>query len=177
MTNSKIRKIVYASAIAAVYTALSLALAPISFGAVQFRVAEAMTIFAVFNPAAIWGLTLGCIITNFIGVVAGANFGMIDVVAGSAATLIAAVCTWLLRKYKIKGLPVFSTLPPVLINAVVVGAELTLIIGSSGTLASYEFLGFAASVAAGQLGACTVVGLILYVALEKTKAANALRQL
>ena len=61
MPNKALRRLVEGAVIAALYTALTLALAPISFGPFQCRVAEVLTILPIFTPAAIPGLTLGCI--------------------------------------------------------------------------------------------------------------------
>ena len=69
--------------IAAVYAALTYAVAPLSFGATQFRISEALTILPVFTPAAIPGLAIGCVIANI-----GSPFGPIDIVLGTLATLL-----------------------------------------------------------------------------------------
>ena len=79
--------------IAAMYVALTLIFAPISYGAVQVRIAEALTILPLFTPAAIPGLFIGCIIANGIG-----GGIILDVVFGSLATLIGAIGGYLLRK-------------------------------------------------------------------------------
>ena len=78
--------------IAAMYVALTLIFAPISYGAVQVRIAEVLTILPLFTPAAIPGLFIGCIIANGIG-----GGIILDVVFGSLATLIGAVLGYLLR--------------------------------------------------------------------------------
>ena len=78
--------------IAAMYVALTLIFAPISYGAVQVRIAEALTILPLFTPAAIPGLFIGCIIANGIG-----GGILLDVVFGSLATLIGAAGGYLLR--------------------------------------------------------------------------------
>lgn len=111
-----INKIALSAMIAALYGGLTLALAPISFGPVQFRVAEALTILPFFVPEAIPGLFIGCMLSNFMG-----GFGLIDVVLGSAATLAAA---WL--TYKMPTL-LLAAVPPVIINAVAVGGYLAFI--------------------------------------------------
>lgn len=176
MTSSRTKRMVFAAVIAAAYSALSLLLAPISFGQIQLRAAEALTILPVFNPAAIWGVTLGCLITNFIGISTGANIlGVMDVFVGTAATLIAALITARLGKYRIAGLPVLATLPPVIINALAVGAELNYATAPAGTWNLFPM--FAGFVALGQLGSCTLLGLLLSRALERTGAADTLRKL
>ena len=111
-----IHRIVYSAAIAALYAALTMVMAPISFGPVQFRVAEAMTLLPFFMPEAVPGLFIGCLFANFLG-----GFGLIDVVLGSAATLAAA---WLMLKSRNIWL---AALPPVVINALVVGGYVAVI--------------------------------------------------
>ena len=93
MKNSKITFLVQAAAIAAIYVVLTVAFAPISFGEVQIRFAEALTILPFFTPAAVPGLFVGCLIANILG---GAILP--DIIFGSLATLIGAVGTYLLRK-------------------------------------------------------------------------------
>ncbi len=84
-----------AAAIAAIYVVLTLVFAPFSFGEVQVRIAEALTILPIFTPAAVPGLFVGCLIGNVLG---GALLP--DIVFGSLATLIGAVFTWQLRDRK-----------------------------------------------------------------------------
>lgn len=106
-------KITLSAVIAALYVALTLILMPISFGPIQFRVAEAMTLLPFFMPESILGLFAGCVLSNIIG--GGGGFGLIDIVFGSSATLLAA---WL--TYKSPNIWL-AAIPPVLVNALVVG--------------------------------------------------------
>ena len=102
--------IAQAGIIAALYTALCLLLAPISFSVFQVRVAEALCILPVFTPAAIPGLTIGCLLANIIG-----SGNIFDIIFGTLATLIGAVGTYALRKYKY--VPV---LPPIIANTLII---------------------------------------------------------
>ena len=79
--------------IAALYVVLTMVFAPISFGAMQVRIAEALTILPLFTPAAIPGLFVGCVLANILG---GAIIW--DVIFGSLATLIGAALGWVLRR-------------------------------------------------------------------------------
>jgi uncharacterized membrane protein len=88
--NVKTLRITQAAIIAAVYTVLSLIFAPISYGLVQIRVAEMLTILPAFSAAAVPGLFVGCLLANLIGTMLGLST-VIDVVLGSIATLIAAI--------------------------------------------------------------------------------------
>lgn len=160
------RRMVTAAMIAAAYTAVSICLLPLAFGAVQVRVAEALTLLPVFSPVAIWGVTLGCAITNAIGFATGANIiGMLDIFFGTAATLIAALLSYQARNIRWGKLPVLSALPPVLLNAVVIGGELTYVM--SGGFEPRIFLINAAQVGIGQFLSCFILGLPLVWALER----------
>ena len=93
--NRSVRSLCLAAMIAALYLALTLLFQPISFGAVQFRISEAMTLLPAIFPEATIGLTLGCFLSNFL---AGAN--VYDVVFGTLATLLAALISWRVGKKK-----------------------------------------------------------------------------
>lgn len=158
--------------IAALYTVLGLAFAPIAFGAVQFRVSEALTLLPVFSPVAIVGVTLGCLITNVAGVAMGVTLPL-DILFGTFATLLAACLTYLLRNVCVRGVPVLASLPPVLVNAVVIGWEITWFFLPQGSFWA-GFLPTAASVGFGQLVTCCGLGLLLVYTLKKTKLAQKL---
>ena len=98
------------AAVAALYVVLTLIFAPISFGEMQVRVSEALTILPLFTPAAVPGLFLGCLLANLLG---GAIVW--DVIFGSLATLIGAAGGYLLRKNRW-----LVPLPTVLANALIV---------------------------------------------------------
>lgn len=138
------------AAIAAVYAVLTFVLAPISYGPVQFRVAEALTLLPILMPQAIPGLFLGCLLANLLG-----GFGAADVIFGSLATLSAAIWTYSLRKNRY-----VAALPPVIINAVVVGIMLHVVAG-------FELWATMGYIALGQAGAVYILGLPLLKAMEK----------
>ena len=154
--------LVQAAFIAAVYIALTYFLKPISFSGSQLRVAEALTILPVLTPAAVPGLTIGCVIANI-----SSPYGIIDIICGSSATLLAALCSRATRNVTIKGVPVISAVFPVILNAVIVGAEISAL-GTDG-FSWPVFATMAGSVALGQSLACFVLGLPLCVALKKVK--------
>ena len=122
-----------------------------------------LTVLAAATPAAIPGLTVGCLLANLFG--GSAALGIWDVCLGTLTTLVAAIASYALRRIKPGSLPVLSVLPPILLNAAVVGAELawTLTPSAPGT-----FWLMAAQVAAGQTLACAALGLPLYAALDKS---------
>ena len=160
-----------AGLIAAVYTALTMLIQPLSFGAMQLRVSELLTVLPVYMPAAIPGLTVGCFLSNLIGLSAGANpAGGWDLLFGTAATGLAAWLTYAWRRVRVKNVPLLSTLPPVVLNALIVGTELYIVYGGMPWWLHVTW------VAAGQLAACTVGGCILAWTLEKTGAVRYLNE-
>ena len=110
MKENKVVFLTQAALIAAVYVVLCVVFAPISYGEVQVRVAEALVILPFFTPAAIPGLFVGCFLSNLIG-----GSIILDVVCGSLATLLGAVGSYYLRKSKILVL-----LPPIVANSLIV---------------------------------------------------------
>ena len=140
----------FSAAIAAVYAVLCYVLAPISYGPVQFRISEAMTLLPVLMPSAIPGLFVGCILANLLG-----GFGPLDVIFGSLATLASAALTYFFRKNRY-----IAALPPVIINAVVVGVMLHIVNG-------FELWAAMGYLALGEAGAVYVLGLPLLKAMEK----------
>lgn len=112
MKNTKF--LIQASVIAAVYATLTIILMPFSYGVMQVRVSEALTVLPYFTPAAIPGLFIGCLVSNMVG-----PYGLMDMVLGSGATLLAAVCSYYLR-----GRPPLVPLPPVVVNGAVIGSML-----------------------------------------------------
>lgn len=165
--SNTLRRLAEGGLIAAMYAALTLAIPAASYGPIQFRVAEMLTILPLFTPAAIPGLTVGCIVSNVVGVAMGTNLaGALDIIFGSLATLIAAWMTFKLRNIRLKGLPILATLPPVIMNALVVGLELTIVLGE------LPFELNALYVALGEFAAATICGLLLYSALTATGAAK-----
>ena len=157
MKNKGTLFMVQAAAIAAVYVVLTTVFAAFSFGEVQVRISEALTILPVFTPAAIPGLFVGCLISNFLG---GAI--LLDVIFGSIATLIGAVFTWKLRNSS-KWL---APLPPIVANAIIV--PFTLYYGYGVNL-PIPFMML--TVGIGEIISCGVLGMILYGALNKYRYA------
>lgn len=156
MKKSKLQYVVFSSLIAALYAGLTF-INPLSFGQVQLRISEVLTILAAVTPAAIPGLTVGCLIANF------ASFMPLDTVFGTMATLLAALTAWMLRGIRIKGYPVLSAMTPVVFNAIIIGAQLCLY---SGTTSLKAFLLLALSVGVGELVVC-IIALLLFPVFEK----------
>ena len=159
--------IVQAAVIAALYAALTILQNTLLPGtasmAVQFRVAEVLTILAVFTPAAIPGLTIGCVIANISSL---SVLGPYDLIFGSIASLLAAVLMYLLRNKRLFKLPVASALMPALANGIIVGFEIEFFFVEGGFHFG-DFLFQGGCVALGELGVLFVLGLPLARLIEK----------
>lgn len=137
--------------IGAIYAILTILFAPISYGMVQVRVSEMLMILPFFTPAAIPGLFVGCIIANIFG-----GFGLLDVIFGSLATLLSAFLVSIIgNKY-------LAPLPPVIVNAIIIGLVLHVVLDLPLYL-TILWVGF------GQFIACYGLGLPLLLLLEKKK--------
>lgn len=167
-TKSKMHKQVLCAMIAAVYAVISLVLSPLSFGNVQVRIAEALTLLPVLFPEAIWAVTLGCALTNAFGAMMGVNIlGFLDVFVGTLATCLAAVLTYKFRNIRIFNLPILSMLMPVIFNGIIIGAELSFAL--NGSFSWPLFTVFGIEVALGELASCAIIGLPMIHHLEKRK--------
>ena len=128
-----IRNIAYAAVIAALYVCLTFIVFPFAYGFLQFRPSEGLTLLPMIMPASIPGLFIGCLIANIVS-----PFGILDMVAGSAITLLAAFLTYKLRKNII-----LAGLPPVVLNALFV--PVILYIGGDKTAYFISFLSILAT--------------------------------
>jgi uncharacterized membrane protein len=148
-----LRKTAFAGLIAAMYIALVMVTIPTSFGFLQFRAAESLTLLPFLFPSAIPGLFVGCFLAN----VFFSELGPPDWIIGSLATLSAAFLTSRCKNRWI------AALPPVLINAAAVGIMLAVLIPEAGVGIGLSIL----SVGIGQIAVCCGLGVPLTVALEK----------
>lgn len=165
MTNNRVRFITTTAMIAAVYTAMALALPILSFSQIQIRFAEILCLLPLLSKRSIYGLVLGCFITNLLGAMMGINIlGYLDAIVGTSATLFAALLTYQFRNVKWFGLPVLSSLMPVLMNGIIIGAELAFVFMPETLLLGWAINGL--YVAAGEFIAVTVIGLTVYKMLE-----------
>ena len=156
MKKTNVRSITYAAIIAALYVVLTFVANSMGLasGAIQVRISEALTILPLFTPAAIPGLFVGCLISN---IIAG---GVIwDIIFGSIATLLGAIGTYCLRKYKW-----LAPLPAILSNTVIVPLVLVYAYGVNEAL-PYLML----TVGIGEFISAGILGMLLYTSLSKHK--------
>lgn len=163
MNKKKVNFVVLAGIIAAAYVVLTFVANAlnIAYGPIQFRVSEVMTILPILTPAAIPGLTIGCFIANL-----GSPYGAVDIICGTFATFLAAVLTYYSRKITIKNLPVLSMFFPVIVNAIIIGLEITLLMPEGFKLTAFLITAFQISL--GQLVVCYGLGIPLYFTLKKS---------
>lgn len=153
--------------IAAVYTVVTLVLAPVSYGNIQVRLSECLTMLPLIYEPSILGVTLGCFLSNLIGAMMGLNpTGYIDAIVGTLATFGAAWCTWKFRNVRIRKVPVLSILMPVIWNFLFVGAELGFLLMPDNLL--FGMLLNGTWVAIGEL-ICVILGYVLVRALSRTR--------
>lgn len=144
------RSLCVSAVIAALYAAMTLLLAPISYGPIQLRLSEAMTLLPILLPQAVPGLFVGCLIANL-------YTGMLtDIIFGSLATLLAAIGTYLLRKK-----PLLAAACPVAANAVIVGLVLSMSFNLPVALTMLE-------VGIGELGA-VLLGMLILSGIKRAK--------
>ncbi len=162
--NSKNLYIVQAGVIAALYYVLTLVSSAmgLAFGPIQLRISEVLCILPVFTPAAVPGLAIGCVLANL-----ASPYGIVDIIFGTVATLLAALCTRYLRHIKIKDLPVLSALMPVIFNALIIGLEIA-ILDAQGNARFMAFLTNALQIGIGELASAFALGLVFYRIVLKT---------
>lgn len=167
MKSKQIRMITHGAILAALYVALTYLqnwlLPGTTSAAIQFRASEALCIFALFTPAAIPGLTVGCLLFN----ISNAGALPLDWLVGTGATLLATTCMYLLRRATLWKLPLPALLMPAVWNAVLVGWELTYYIGE------IPFWLNAVYVAAGEAAVLLVLGTALYLPLAPAACRSA----
>ncbi|MDU7968069.1 MAG: QueT transporter family protein, partial [Paeniclostridium sordellii] len=151
MTN-KTKKLVMTSLVAAIYAVLTLVLGAISYGPIQFRIAEIMVLLAFIKKDYIWGLTIGCFLANVIG-----PYGAPDIIFGTTATFLSVYAIYLTgkvmkgKKYAI----LIASIWPTLINAIIIGFMLNIFVGMPLILSMIQ-VGF------GEFVVISIIGVPLY---------------
>ena len=159
MKKDSTRNVAFGGMIAALYVVLTYVanLFGLASGAIQVRLSEALTIMPVFTVAAIPGLAVGCVLANLL-----TGCLPLDIVFGSAATLIGAIGTRLLRKR-----PYLAWIPPVVSNAVIVPFVLLYYATEYEVTDPWAIL--VLTVGAGEIISCGLLGMMLYQSLKKAK--------
>ena len=142
--------LVRSAVIAALYATLTLVVYPLSYGPIQVRVSEAMTVLPLFFAEAIPGLTIGCFLANI-------PMGLWDMVIGATATLLASVTTRMVKKVD------FGVIPPVIFNALLV----PVIFLTMGTSTEPYWINVL-TVGAGELISVLALGVPLYFVMKRT---------
>lgn len=159
----KVDSLVKVSVISALYVLLTYISA--SFGLaycpIQVRVSESLCVLPVVFPEAVFGLTLGCLVSNLTS-----PFGMVDIIFGTLATFVAAFLTFKLKKFTLYGLPLMSLIPPVVINPLVVGLTISIFSPEGFSVAAF-FLIFV-SIMVGELISCYALGVPLYLFIKRS---------
>ena len=168
--NKKTTFIVHAAVIAALYVVLTLIANALGLAnhAIQIRFSEALTILPLFTPAAIPGLFIGCILSNFL-----TGCLLWDIVFGSIATLLGALGTYALRAYGLrtrtsancplaKQHPLLAVIPPILANTLIVPYVLAYVYHFEGSIPYFML-----TVGIGEILSCGVLGMLLYRTLSK----------
>lgn len=163
---SSARYIITASLIAALYTVLTYLSSAfgLAYASMQFRLSEALNVLAAFTPAAIPGLTLGCVLSNL-----ASPFGIIDIILGAFATLFSAITIRFLLKKTTKFLTLFISLPPAILNGLVVGFESALFSTDNARFTIFTIS--AIQVFISEIVVCGALGIPLY-NLIKNKLKN-----
>lgn len=163
MKRTSTRFLVTGALVAALYVLLTYVSAALNlaYGTVQFRLSEALTVLPVVSGAAVPRLVIGCLLGNLTS-----PYGLVDIICGTGATLLAAVGSRLFARVRLRGTPVVSLLMPIVCNAVIVGAEITFLAPEGFALPA--FLSAALSVAAGEAAVVALLGMPLLLFLQKS---------
>lgn len=150
--------------IAALYFVLTFVLQPISYGQIQVRVSEILTVLPYFFPEAIIGLTVGCALANLFS-----PFGLLDIIFGSLCTLIAAILTYSMRRIK---KPYFGIIPPIVINSLGVGLYLSILTNKPPSFEIYHYLFFCLTIGIGEAISVGIGGSLIITYLLRRKGIN-----
>ncbi len=149
------KQIALSGVVAGLYAAITILTASFAYGNIQFRIADAMCLLVCIEPSLTIGLTLGCLIANIFSTVS-----VLDIVIGTAATLLGCLLTIQVKKTWI--LPI----PTILANAVMVGAMLAFVYTPESFWQGFAIMG--AEVAAGEIVVLYLLGVPLYLTMKKT---------
>lgn len=156
MRKNTLKELTFAAMLGGAYAALTMLLPIPQYAGVQFRLAEALTLLPFLIPAATPGLFVGCFIANILS-----PYGLLDIIAGSAATLLACLWTQRVKNRRL------AALPPVVCNAVIVGGVIAFAMTGFGPGFWVAYAINALSVGLGEFVVCYVLGDLLLDAVAK----------
>lgn len=141
--------------IIAIYTAVSLLLGNLAFGMIQIRIAELLLVLCLYDKKFIIPVTLGCFVTNLIGIINGLNPLILDLIVGTLATLLSGLGVYKFRNIRFHDYPLLSLFIPVIINGVMVGLEMYMYF-KINIFILFIYIGL------GEFISVTILGLMLY---------------
>lgn len=150
---SKTKKITRIGVVAALYATITLVLGSISYGPIQFRISEVMTLLPLFGKEYILSLTIGCFLANVIG-----PYGVPDIILGTLATFISVYLVYLTGKHMKdkKGYLIIASLWPTIVNAIIIGGVILHVLFKLPLILSILQVGF------GQFVVITIIGVPLF---------------
>lgn len=158
MNKNLTKRIVTTAVIAAIYAVVTIAISPLSYGEIQFRVSEVLVLLALFDPLYIGGLTLGCFVANILG-----PNGPMDVLLGTLATFISVIFIYytgkVIKHYKVQ--LIIASLWPTIFNGVIIGWMLNMLYGLPLVLTILQ-------VAIGEFVVITIIGVPLFISSGST---------
>ena len=155
--NNKVKILTKLSLVAAIYAVLTVITSYISYGGVQFRLAEVLVLLCFFNKKYIPSLVIGCAIANMFS-----PFGIYDVIFGTFATLISVICM-----SKTKNM-VLASVFPVIFNGIIIAIEI-LLFDPSVTITFGSFISLASTIMLGEFVVVTILGVLIFKSLEKNE--------
>ena len=155
--NNKVKILTKLSLVAAIYAVLTVITSYISYGGVQFRLAEVLVLLCFFNKKYIPSLVIGCAIANMFS-----PFGIYDVIFGTFATLISVICM-----SKPKNM-VLASVFPVIFNGIIIAIEI-LLFDPSVTITFGSFISLASTIMLGEFVVVTILGVLIFKSLEKNE--------
>lgn len=156
MRKNTLKELTFAAMLGGAYAALTMLLPIPQYAGVQFRLAEALTLLPFLIPTATPGLFVGCFIANILS-----PYGLLDIIAGSAATLLACLWTQRMKNRRL------AAIPPVVCNAVIVGGVIAFAMTGFGPGFWVAYAINALSVGLGEFVVCYVLGDLLLDAVVK----------
>ena len=160
-----IKIIVKNAMIAAIYVVVSLLLQTLSFASVQIRIAELLMILCIFDKKYVIPLTLGCFLTNLVGLFMGINPLPLDIIVGPIATYLSGILMYRFKHVEFSHKPLLSLFIPCIINGLLIGTELAFYLNNNNFITL--FISSATFVFIGEFISIFIIGILLYEPMKK----------